>query len=129
MIGTNTYRNYFMEEFLKMLSVKFPTVKDFRLEDYVRVKPVEYFESGRERKAYPPVARWKIGDTRYSYVLKPTFIKRPWKLWPISGVDIEVTYNDEIDTVLKVIEQTVAGIDMQEINQRLGNIGRPSDFD
>lgn len=112
-----------MENFVKMLAVKFPTVRDFRLEDSVSVQPVEYNEYGRTRNAYPPVARWKIGDMRYSYVLKPTFIKRPWEIWPISGVDIQVTYNDEIDTVLKVIELTVEGLDMHEINQRLGNYG------
>lgn len=108
----------------KLVAARFPTVKDFRVDGLAEnVQPVEY-EDGRGRKAneWPPVARWRVGSMRYSYVLKPRFVAERWQMTPLfGGTHVRADYSDEDEKLWQLLQWSVEGKDADEINRLLGN--------
>ena len=108
----------------KLVSARFPSVRDFRV-DYMaeNVQPVEY-EDGRGNKAneWPPVARWRVGAQRYSYVLKPAFIAERWQMTPFfGGTTVRADYSAEDGKLWRVLQWSVESKTAAEINRLLGN--------
>ena len=106
----------------RTVKAKFPTISRFEVDwSGENVRPVVYDDGRAELREYPPVAKWRIGNTRFSYVGKPTF-KRISGVWwlPNSGRTI-ADYNDDTDNLFQVIQWTVEGKTAEEINRLLGN--------
>ena len=84
----------------KLVEARFPSVDGFRVDHMAEnVRPVEY-EDGRGHKAneWPPVARWRVGAERYSYVLKPAFKAERWQITPFfGGTTVRADYSAEDD--------------------------------
>lgn len=108
----------------KMVAARFPSVEGFRVDHMAEnVQPVEY-EDGRGRKAneWPPVARWRVGAQRYSYVLKPTFKVERWQMTPFfGGTTVRADYSAEDDKLWQLLQWSVEGKTADEINRLLGN--------
>lgn len=108
----------------KIVAARFPSVENFRV-DYMagNVQPVEY-EDGRGRKAneWPPVARWRVGAQRFSYVLKPAFKAERWQIGPLfGGTTVHADYSAEDDKLWQLLQWSVEGKTADEINHLLGN--------
>jgi hypothetical protein len=108
----------------KIVAARFPSVEGFRVDHMAEnVQPVEY-EDGRGRKAneWPPVARWRVGLQRYSYVLKPTFKAERWQMTPFFvGTTVRADYSAEDDKLWQLLQWSVEGKTADEINRLLGN--------
>lgn len=108
-----------------IVRVKFPTVRDFRIEEYSPNHPViEYYDvgAGRRKSEYPPVCRWRVGSTNYVFIAKPTFINRHVKSWfgLVHRNYTEVSYTGEDDKLMEAIGLSVEGKTGEEINQIMG---------
>ena len=108
----------------KIVALRFPSVTGFRVDHMAEnVRPVEY-EDGRGHKAkeWPPVARWRIGSQRYSYVLKPAFTAEQWRITPFfGGTTVRADYSAEDDKLWQLLQWSVDGKTADEINHLLGN--------
>lgn len=108
----------------KIVAARFPGVEGFRVDNMaVNVQPVEY-QDGRGRKAneWPPVARWRVGAQRFSYVLKPAFKAERWQIGPLfGGTTVSADYSAEEDKLWQLLQWSVEGKTADEINHLLGN--------
>lgn len=108
----------------KLVAARFPSVEGFHVDHTaVNVLPVEY-EDGRGHKAneWPPVARWRVGSMRYSYVLKPRFVAERWQMTPLfGGTTVRADYSAEDDKLWRLLQWSVEGKTADEINRLLGN--------
>lgn len=106
----------------QMIKNHWPTITMIEV-DYIstNVDPVKYHDGPRLRDEYPPVVRWRIGNRRYSYVLKPEFIKNHWSALIFSGHDTTPDYSKDQSTLFKCLQWSVEGKDASEINMLLGN--------
>jgi len=109
---------YTQNIFSLRIAEQFPLVKDFRVEHIANVEPVEYFDGINVRHEYPPVATWRVGNTRYRYVGKPSFVYRDWRVGLFSGVDVVTEYKDE-ERLFTALELSSAGHDAKYINSAL----------
>lgn len=107
----------------KLIAAQFPGVRDFEI-DHIeeKVLPVGY-EDGRGRKAneWPPVARWRVGEQRFSYVLKPTFRTERWGVLCFGWTAVRADYSDEDDKLWQLLQWSAEGKTADEINKLLGN--------
>lgn len=106
----------------KLVAARFPSVKGFRVDHMAEnVQPVEY-EDGRGRKAneWPPVASWRVGSQRYSYVLKPEFRRERWGVLCFGGTTVRADYSAEDDKLWHLLQWSAEGKTADEINQLLG---------
>jgi len=105
------------------VEIAFPSIEDFRVEHIENVRPVEYVDSrGRIRNEWPPVARWRVGQNRHCYVLKPSFVDERWNICGIfAGTSTKTNYDDEKDKLWQILRWSVEGKHANEINRLLGN--------
>lgn len=115
---------YFEPRWPRLVQERFPNVEDFRVDYMVEnVQPVEY-EDGRGRKAkeWPPVARWRVGSIRYSYVLEPRFVAERWQMTPLfGGTHVRADYSAEDDKLWQLLQWSAEGKTADEINRLLGH--------
>lgn len=108
----------------KIVAARFPSVEGFRVDHMAEnVLPVEY-EDGRGRKAneWPPVARWRVGAQRYSYVMKPAFRAERWQIGPLfGGTTVRADYSAEDEKLWQLLQWSVEGKTADEINRLLGH--------
>lgn len=108
----------------ELVKARFPSVDGFRVDHMAEnVQPVEY-EDGRGRKAneWPPVARWRVGSMRYSYVLKPRFVSERWQMTPLfGGTHVRADYSAEDERLWQLLQWSVDGKTADEINRLLGH--------
>lgn len=92
-------------------SRRYPGVTDFAIDHTAtNVRPVEFLQAGgRRHLAYPPVVRWRVGERRYAYVLKPTFRVERWRCWLVNGFAIIDDYSEEEGKLWRLLEWSVAG--------------------
>ena len=108
----------------KIVAARFPSVKGFHVNRMTEnVDPVEYEDgNGNRANEWPPVARWRVGTQRFSYVLKPAFQAVRWQIGPIfCGTIVQVDYHAEDDKLWKLLQWSVEGRTVDEINEMLGN--------
>ena len=107
----------------KLVTARFPSVRDFEIDQFAeRVQPVEY-EDGRGRKAneWPPVARWRVGVQRFSYVLKPTFHAERWGVLCFGGTTVRADYSGGDDKLWQLLQWSAEGKTADGINGLLGH--------
>ena len=105
----------------KMVALRFPSVLDFAVERMHNVQPVEYRDHGKNRREYPPVARWSVGDKRFRYALKPTFKVERWGVLCFGGTTTRADYSDEDGKLWQLLQWSAEGKTADEINRLLGN--------
>jgi hypothetical protein len=117
---SDTFRNNTIE---KLIEVRFPSIRNFNVDSMsVSVTPVKYEDGhGYECNEYPPVATWRVGNTRYKYVLKPTFRSDVWRAFIFSGTTVRADYSSEEEKMWQILQWSVEGKTADEINQLLGN--------
>lgn len=118
---SDTFRNNTLE---KLIAVRFPTIRNFEVDHMsTRVKPVKYEDGhGYELNEYPPVASWRVGNTRYKYVLKPSFRTEVWRAFIFSGKTVHTDYSSEEEKMWQILQWSVEGKTADDMNQLLGNI-------
>ena len=107
----------------KLISAIFPSVIGFEIDHLEgRVQPVEY-EDGRGRKAneWPPVARWRVGEQRFRYVLKPTFRAERWGVLCFGGTVVRADYSGEEEKLWQLLQWSAEGKTTDEMNRLIGN--------
>lgn len=108
----------------RLVKQRFPSVEDFRVEAMGgNVTPVEYQDGrGHRMNEWPPVAHWRVGGTRFKYVLKPKFIDEHWKITPFfGGTHVRADYGDEDEKLWKLLQWSVEGKSADEMNRLIGN--------
>ena len=104
----------------KQVAAMFPRVQDFHVETMTaNTTPVEFNGGPRTVREYPPVARWRVGDVRFSYALKPTFRSERWGGWFFGGEDVRVDYDQERETLMKLLTWSSEGKSPEEMNNLL----------
>lgn len=106
----------------RMIAARFPKVSSFRIDDgRPNIQPVEYDEGGRLAREYPPVARWIVGEERFSYVLKPKFKVERWGVlcFTFGGTTTKIDYTPENETLLKLLQWSSDGKTAAEMNRLL----------
>ena len=95
----------------KLIAARFPAVRDFEIDHHAeRVRPVEYVDGrGRRVNEWPPVARWRVGEQRFSYVLKPTFRAARWGVLCVGGTSVRADYSSEHDKLWQLLQRTSEG--------------------
>ncbi len=86
----------------RLVAAHFPEVSRFEVDRFAwGVQPVVYRdERRRERKEYPPVARWRVGGRRYAYVMRPDYSQESGRLWQLLAWSVEGKDADEINLLL-----------------------------
>lgn len=108
----------------KLVAARFPSVEGFRVDHMAEnVLPVEYKDGqGRKANEWPPVARWRVGAQRYSYVLKPTFKAERWQIGRLfGGTTVRADYSAEDEKLWQLLQWSVEGKTADEINRLLGH--------
>lgn len=105
---------------------RFPEVRDFHVDYWApNVAPIRFDDFTTE---YPPVARWKVGNMRHSYVLKPTMHRQHigglvGAMLSIAGgrdYDVHVSYEGQEQVIFEAIEASIKGPEAVEaLNRRL----------
>lgn len=84
----------FME---RLVYGRFPQITEFEIDHMANnVQPVQFPDS--EKLCHPPIARWRIGSTRFCYVPRVNFQKcSPGRLGAFLGARswYEVSYDDQ----------------------------------
>lgn len=107
----------------KLIESRFPGVRGFEI-DYLseRVEPVVYKDGrGRQSKEWPPVACWRVGEQRFRYVLKPSFIVERWGVLCFGGTTARADYSGEDGKLWQLLQWSTEGKTADEINRLLGN--------
>lgn len=110
------------QPFISYILGEFPTLDYFEIDHSAhRVLPVSYEHPRHGTKLeYPPVARWRVGDRRYAYVLSPAFVQRTihWNVFFKETV-LEPDYRSEDNKLMQIIQWSVDGLDDKQINFKL----------
>lgn len=117
--------DYFKEIVYKL----YPTVTNLECDNWVdNVEPIKYYDGRIERNEYPPVISWRIGKTRYRYVLAPTLKKVYYddlvSTLTGTGSRTKVDYHDQERIVLDLIKTSVEGKSVDEMNIGLSQTKR-----
>ena len=86
----------------KIISKEFPLVEDFRFDfsDF-NVNPINRINSSEIE--YPPVAKWRVGKKRFSYVLNPTFIKVQIDGFLFIRKIVDISYQKDYERLFEVV--------------------------
>jgi len=102
------------------IKARYPNIKDFHIDhDDHNVLGIPYDEGYNSRIEYPPVAKWRVGNTKYRYVLDPKFRVEDQSSFLFRSTTVRADYTDEESIIWLVLECSSRGMSTEDTNKQI----------